>query len=61
MVALVLQLVRVFFPRIAAVLDVACPAKIAGQFLLRFGDVNAIVEPQAVLYASNRRGEVLSN
>ena len=52
--ALVLEFVGIFFPRIALVFDVACAAQVAGELLLRFGDVDAIVEPEIVLDPGDR-------
>ena len=52
--ALVAQLVRIFGPGVAAVLDIARAAQVAGELLLRFGDVDAIVEPEIVLDPGDR-------
>ena len=55
--ALVPELMRIFGPCIAAVLHVAGAAQIASEFLLRLGNVDAIIEPQAVLDPRNGSGE----
>ena len=45
---LLAQFAGIFFPRIAQVFDIAGPVEIGPEFLLRFDDIDAVIEPQLV-------------
>src|SRR3546814_4060406 len=55
--ALVLELASIFFPRIAQVLGIARSAKVLHVFLLCFGNADAIVEPMTVGDSGDGRGD----